>query len=192
MLNSARTHASSKNLRLGSLKISEDRQRLCNRPTVRRKSRGERRTAKFSCALLSSSIESGGPASTSSNSEGPQPSLDGSQPSSVASIHLSMSSPVIAFAQTQKRPPSHLRDAHATSILREPATTRSAVAVASPARKSSTICSTVKPCAIISTSAQPSWAVAQMAKRGERGIGEREHAPQSLARARRVGTIHCG
>src|SRR5262245_21638088 len=124
------THASSKNWRLGSLKISEDRQRLCNRATVRRKSRGERHTAKSSCALLSSPIESGGPASTSSNSEGPQPSLDGSQPSSVASIHLSMSSPVIAFAQ--KRRPSRLRDAHATSILREPATTRSAVALANP------------------------------------------------------------
>jgi hypothetical protein len=27
---------------------------------------------------------------------------------------------------------------------------------------------------------------------GERGVAEREHAPQFLARARRIRTMHCG
>ena len=79
----------------------------------------------------------------------------------------------------------------ATSFARPPVTTRPAVAVASPVRTSSTICSTAKPCARMIASVAPSreaasnskraaavgpGIVAQMAKRGERGIGGREHA----------------
>jgi hypothetical protein len=54
-----------------------------------------------------------------------------------------------------RRPSSVIRTV-ATSNVREPATTRSAVAVASPARTSSTICSVVNPCARMSPSVQPS------------------------------------
>src|SRR5215470_964899 len=45
---------------------------------------------------------------------------------------------------------------HYASVRRRPATTRSAVAVASPARTRSTICATVKPCASMTVSVQPS------------------------------------
>jgi hypothetical protein len=57
------------------------------------------------------------------------------------------------------RPASVIRSV-ATSILRPPATTRSAVAVASPARTSSTSISIVKPCASRIASVAPSQGAA--------------------------------
>src|SRR5262249_43287644 len=58
--------------------------------------------------------------------------------------------------------------------------------------------SAVNPFANISASVQPSWQERASSsprgadgKAGERRVGEREHA-QSLARARRLGTINCG
>jgi len=81
------------------------------------------------------------------------------------------------------------------------------VAGASPERISSAITSTVKPRASIIASVQPSRQEAKSSKRapggraedcgadgkaGKRGIGEREHAPQFLARARRVRTMGGG
>jgi hypothetical protein len=49
--------------------------------------------------------------------------------------------------------PAFVIRTRATSILREPATTRPAVAVASPARTNSTICGIENPCAIRSARA---------------------------------------
>jgi hypothetical protein len=54
----------------------------------------------------------------------------------------------------------------ATSIVRLPATTRSAFAVPSPALTNSTIYSIVKPCAIMIASVQPSRQEASVRARG--------------------------
>jgi hypothetical protein len=72
-----------------------------------------------------------------------------------------------------RRPASVIRT-RVISIVREPATTRSAVAIASPARTSSTICAIVKPWASIIVSVQP-WRheASNSSARRRSGLGRR-------------------
>ena len=76
------------------------------------------------------------------------------------------------------RPPSACRPAsviltRATSMVRGPITTRSVVAVASPARTSSTSCSTVKPCASRTKLVTPSGQEASSSRARRRVLARR-------------------
>ena len=70
----------------------------------------------------------------------------------------------------------------ATSTVLPPATTRSLDALTSPPRTRSTVCATVKPCASMIASVQPSWQVASNSRARRRsGLGWRRRVSRWLA-----------
>jgi hypothetical protein len=81
---------------------------------------------------------------------------------------------------------------YAISIVRLPAIARRVCAVASPVRTSSTICGTVKPCASMIASVQPSRQEASNSRARRRGLSSGRRRTRHVGHIVRLGTVLIG